>query len=125
MEPRKRDYKFYAEDKSRLGRMNVPTVAAVVNGMCGDTQELYLVVDNDKFIDQALYFANGCEATHACGAFVAEWIEGVTISEALTLSPGQVIKYLKDIPEDHHHCAVLVIMTLYKALGEYMLTPKY
>lgn len=125
MEPRKRDYWFYVEDKTRMGRMNDPSVAAMVNGVCGDTQELYLVIGRDQLIEQALYFATGCEATHACGAYVAEWVEGVTIAEALSLSASKIIKALKDIPEDHHHCAVLVMMALYKALGEYMITPKY
>ncbi len=124
MEPKKRDYKFYADDTSRMGRMNDPSVASVVEGGCGDTQELYLIIKDD-FIEEARFFATGCEATHACGAYVAEWIEGVTVSESLTLSAGDILSHLKGIPEGHHHCAILAMLTLYQAIGNYMLTPKY
>jgi len=119
-----RDYQFYSEDTSRVGRMNDPDVAAVVKGGCGDTQELYLVI-KDEYIRQASFFATGCEATHACGAYVTEWVEGMTVSESLRLSAGDIISYLKGMPEDHHHCAVLAMLTLYQALGNYMLQPHY
>ena len=121
---KERDYQFYAQDTSRVGRMNDPDVAVVVKGACGDIQELYLVIKDD-FIEHAQFYANGCEATHACGAYVTEWIEHMTIQEALGLSPLDIISYLKNIPEDHHHCAILAALTLYQAIGNYMLRPKY
>ena len=119
-----RDYRFYVEDSSRRGRMNDPTVASLVTGSCGDTMEFYLVIKDD-FIETAWYYADGCAATEACGAFVAEWVEGLKIQEALRISPYEVITYLKELPEDHYHCAVLAVLSFLKSAGEYMLLPKY
>lgn len=100
------------------GRMNDPSAAARVTGPCGDTMEFYLVIEND-IIKTARYHTDGCQYTHLCGGAVAQAVEGSTIKEALSLNPAMLLDALKDLPDEHRHCAILSVSTLYRAIGEY------
>ena len=51
----------------------------------------------------------------------AHLVYGKTISEALAISAGEVIKQLKGLPEDHLHCSILAVSTLYRAIADYLL----
>ncbi|MDD2703208.1 MAG: iron-sulfur cluster assembly scaffold protein [Candidatus Omnitrophica bacterium] len=103
-----------------FGRMNDPGSSAYVKGPCGDAMEFYLVIDNDK-ITEIRYYTDGCHPTRACAAMAAKLADGKTIKEALTISAGEIIAGLKGLPEDHLHCAILSISTLYRAIADYLL----
>jgi len=113
-------YDEYAQNPINVGRMNDPTCAAWLKGICGDTMEVYLTIE-DKTITDAKFHTNGCSSTFACGSVITELAEGRNIYDALKITPYEVIAQLRQLPEDHHHCAVLAVMTLYKALADYML----
>jgi nitrogen fixation NifU-like protein len=51
----------------------------------------------------------------------ASLARGKTIKEALSISAGEVIKKLKGLPEDHLHCSILAVSTLYRAIADYLL----
>ncbi len=103
-----------------LGRMNDPTSSSYLKGPCGDAMEFYLVIENDK-IAVIKYYTDGCHATRACAAMAAKLAEGKTIKEALLISAGEVIAKLKGLPEDHLHCSILSVSTLYRAIADYLL----
>ena len=84
-------------------------------GRCGDTVEIYLVVDQDR-IGGVYFQTNGCLNTTACSNTLAELAIGKRIDEAWQLTPGHIISYLQTLPADHHHCAELVVGALYHAL---------
>ena len=103
-----------------VGRLNDPTGAAWIKGLCGDTMEIYLVIEGD-LIREALFHTDGCAATHACGSLVTETAKGKTVDAALDISPKQIIDGLAGLPEDHRHCAILAVSTLHKAIADYLL----
>lgn len=103
-----------------FGRMNDPTSAAYLKGPCGDSMEFYLVIEDAKISD-IKYYTDGCCATRACAAMVAHLAYGKTVNEALDISAGDVIKLLKGLPEDHLHCSILAVSTLYRAIADYLL----
>ncbi len=107
-------------DPKFFGRMNDPTASAYLKGPCGDSMEFYLVIENKK-ITGIKYYADGCGATRACAAMVAQMAYGKTIKEALAISAGEVIMQLKGLPEDHLHCSILSVSTLYRAIADYLL----
>ena len=39
----------------------------------------------------------------------------------LSISPAEIIRTLKVLPEDHLHCAILAVTTLYRAIADYLL----
>jgi len=103
-----------------FGRMNDPTSSSYLKGPCGDAMEFYLVIDKDR-IAEIKYFTDGCHATRACAAMAAKLAEGKTIKDALLVSAGEVIRRLKGLPEDHLHCSILSVSTLYRAIADYLL----
>jgi len=103
-----------------FGRMNDPTASAYLKGPCGDDMEFYLVIE-DKKITDIRYSTEGCGATRACAAMVAHSALGKTVNEALNISAGEVIRQLKGLPENHLHCSILAVSTLYRAIADYLL----
>lgn len=103
-----------------FGEMNDPTSSSYLKGPCGDAMEFYLVIDKDK-ITEVKYYTDGCHATRACAAMVAKLADGKTIKEALSISAGEVIVKLRGLPEDHLHCPILSVSTLYRAIADYLL----
>ncbi|MDD5131663.1 MAG: iron-sulfur cluster assembly scaffold protein [bacterium] len=103
-----------------FGRMNDPTGSAFLEGPCGDSMEFYLTIEDDKIIEVRFY-TEGCAATQSCGAVTAALAKGRTIAKALCISPGEVIENIKDLPDDHRHCSILSVSTLYRAIAEYLL----
>ena len=107
-------------DEKYFGRMNDPVCSSYLKGPCGDSMEFYLVI-RDGRIAQIKYYTEGCPATRACASMVARLAEGRSIKEALSISAGEVIERLKGLPEDHLHCSILSVSTLYRAIADYLL----
>ncbi|MBI9099297.1 MAG: iron-sulfur cluster assembly scaffold protein [Spirochaetaceae bacterium] len=108
------------EDVKNFGRMNDPSASAWIKGLCGDTMEMYLVIENNV-IKEARFYTDGCISTCACGSLTAELVMGRNYYKALSISPNDIIESLKNLPEQNHHCAILAVSTLYKAIANYML----
>ncbi|MFH1856069.1 MAG: iron-sulfur cluster assembly scaffold protein [Candidatus Omnitrophota bacterium] len=107
-------------NKKYFGRMNDPVSSSYLKGPCGDAMEFYLVIDKGK-ITEIKYYTDGCHATKACAAMAAKMAEGKSIKDALLISAGEIIKKLKGLPEDHLHCSILSVSTLYRAIADYLL----
>jgi len=103
-----------------FGRMNDPTSSSYLKGPCGDAMEFYLVIEKGM-ITEIKYYTDGCHATKACAAMAAKLAHGKNIKEALAISAGEVIAELKGLPDDHLHCSILSVSTLYRAIADYLL----
>ncbi len=110
----------YYKNPTNQGRMNDPDGAAWIDGICGDSMEMYLVIKGNTITD-ARFYTNGCIATIACGSMATELAKDKSIDEVLKISPGRVISALDGLPEEGYHCAILAISTLHKALSDYLL----
>ena len=86
-------------------------------GDCGDTVELFLMVENDT-IGRLSYEMDGCLHTNACCNAVASLVEGKPVESAWEITPETIEGLLETLPEDHFHCAELVVGTLYLALSD-------
>ncbi len=105
-----------------FGRMNDPTAAASICGPCGDEMEFYLVIKDD-IIREVKYFTSGCGNTRACGAAVANRARGRSVTDALSISAGELIRSGECEPREGRHCAILAVSTLYRAIADYLLKP--
>ena len=85
-------------------------------GDCGDTVEFFMNLDGDT-ISILAYDINGCLNTNACCNSVISLVEGKAVDEAWEVTPEQVAGFLESLPQDHFHCAELVVGTLYLALA--------
>jgi nitrogen fixation NifU-like protein len=105
-----------------FGRMNDPTSAADIRGPCGDEMEFYLEI-RDETIVSVRYHTTGCGNTRACGYAVARRAEGRKVTDALSISAGEIIRSGECEPEAGRHCAILAVTTLYRAIADYLLQP--
>lgn len=108
------------EDKY-FGRMNDPTSCGLITGPCGDSMEIYLVIRNE-IIEDVRYYTDGCEETRKFGSAVARRVAGKTVMDALCVSAGELAREIP-VEDDHRHCAILAVTTLYRAIADYMLKP--
>jgi len=106
------------DDKTYYGRMNDPTCFARVKGICGDEMDFFLVIDDNKIVD-VKFWTTGCVFSKLCGLTLVNYIISKDIYEALTINPKYILDKLKELPDEHQHCAILACITFYKALGEY------
>ena len=104
---------FRTDRRERLERADG---YAKKTGDCGDTVEFFLNVENG-IIRSLAYDINGCLNTNACCNAVISMVEGKPLETAWEVSPEQVAERLETLPEDHYHCAELVVGTLYLALS--------
>jgi nitrogen fixation NifU-like protein len=109
-----------AKNPKHFGRMNDPISSALIKGPCGDEMEFYLVIEN-RIIKQVKFYTEGCISTLVCGEIAARQAEGKSIEQALAISPKQIIDLLGNLPQDHCHCSILAVSTLYRAIADYLL----
>lgn len=103
-----------------MGRMNDPDGSAFIKGICGDSMEMYLVIENGT-ISGSMFFTDGCNASRFCGATAARLAKGKSLLDVLRISPADVIDAWGEIPGGNVHCAILAVSTLHKALAEYLI----
>ena len=108
----------HAQNPRNVGSMPDADGFARVTGPCGDTMEFYLIIEDDV-IRQVKYHTDGCEFTRQCGQTVAAYIQGKSITEALSISARQVLDAWPHLPPEHRHCAILAVSTFYRAIGQY------
>ncbi len=105
-----------------FGRMNDPTGSGFIRGGCGDEMEVYLYI-RDEIIEDVKYHTDGCANTRSCGSAVARRAKGRSITDALSISPGELIRSGECEPEEGRHCAILAVSTFYQAIADYLLLP--
>lgn len=87
-------------------------------GVCGDTVEIFLKVQNNM-VKQVTFNADGCLNTNACCNTLVHLVEGRTVEDAWHVIPEDIADFLETLPEDHFHCAELTAGALYLALNNY------
>jgi nitrogen fixation NifU-like protein len=107
---------------SNLERLARPDAHAVVKGPCGDTMEIYLLLEGEV-IRHASFMTDGCGATVACGSMLTKMVKGLPLDEAEAIEPMQLIAALDGLPDDHSHCADLAAMTLKRAIANRLGSP--
>jgi len=106
-------------DDGLFGKLEAPTAMASLRGPCGDLMEFYLIIRNDVIEDMRCH-TSGCGNTRACGAAVAQRAKGRSITNALSISAGELIRSGECEPEEGRHCAILAVSTLYRAIADYL-----
>ncbi|MFX1338380.1 MAG: iron-sulfur cluster assembly scaffold protein [Promethearchaeota archaeon] len=94
------------------------TVWHAYEGSCGDTMKFFLKI-KDNIIEKANFITDGCGATVAAGSQTTLMIEKKSLEFAESLTPEDIDKALKGLPEDHKHCAELAVRTLKRSIEKY------
>lgn len=83
---------------------------------CGDLVRLSLSLDGGV-IKQVTFDAEGCAASRAAGAAVAEAVDGASLLEAAAIAPEAVSEMLDGLSPTHTHAATLAADALHRALA--------
>jgi nitrogen fixation NifU-like protein len=108
----------HARLPQNLGRPPLSHASATGVGSCGDTIEVYLIVD-DHTLSDIQYVPHGCIYTTACASAMSRLARGRRLEDALKLTPDDVAAELGGLPADHKHCASLAVNTLGEAIDDY------
>lgn len=71
--------------------------ARLVNPLCGDEVLLQMRVKNG-IIEQAVYSGNGCAISQVSASFLAEKIEGLTLTEVKQIKESDILNLLEISP---------------------------
>jgi nitrogen fixation NifU-like protein len=108
----------HIKNPRRFHTIEQPDGYGKVTGSCGDTMEMFILINNDR-ISQCAFLTDGCAATIACGSMATEIAQGRSFTEALAAAKGEeILKRLGGLPEDNAHCAFLAAETLRRALAD-------
>lgn len=97
---------------------NADGIGKVGNIVCGDVMYLYIKI-RDKIIKDIKFETFGCVGAISTSSVVTDLIKGKTISEALKLTNGHVLKELGGLPPIKVHCSLLAVDALNEAIYDY------
>lgn len=101
------------------GVMDQADSHAQMKGSCGDTMQMYLLVDDNR-VNQVSYVTDGCSSSSIAGSFTAEMAMGKTLTEVLDMTGADVLQEIGAFPEAEEHCAHLAVSTLHEAVNSFM-----
>jgi nitrogen fixation protein NifU and related proteins len=101
---------------TNVSRMDNPDAHASRVGWCGEVMEMYLRLDGNR-IAEATFWADGCLSTMACGDMITTMAQGMSLDDAVKITPEQLIAALDGLPYKSQHCAELSVETLREAIA--------
>jgi tRNA-specific 2-thiouridylase len=107
----------YLHDRSRLGPVRDGAFTGAAGGAaCGDLSRLSLVVDDGR-IAAVSFDAEGCGATRAATAAVAEMVEGEAVLDVARIGTEDVDETIGGLTPAKRHAAQLAADALHRALA--------
>lgn len=111
-------FETYLRDESRLGLAREGAFTGAAGGAaCGDLSRLSLAVEDGR-IAGVTFDAEGCGATRAATAAVAEAVDGATALEAARIGTAEVEGALGGLTPAKRHAAQLAADALHRALAQ-------
>jgi tRNA-uridine 2-sulfurtransferase len=108
----------YLHDESRLGpAVDGAFTGAAGGAACGDLSRISLVVE-DGTIGDVSFDAEGCGATRAATAAVAEMVDGAAALEAARIGTDEVEAAIGGLTAAKRHAAQLAADALHRALAQ-------
>jgi tRNA-uridine 2-sulfurtransferase len=108
----------YLQDRSRLGPAGEAAFTGAAGGAaCGDLSRLSLTVEGGA-VARVTFDAEGCGATRAASAAVAEMVDGVPVLEAARIGTDEVDGALGGLTPAKRHAAQLAADALHRALAQ-------
>jgi tRNA-specific 2-thiouridylase len=110
-------FEHYLSDESRRGAPADDAFTGAAGGAaCGDLSRISLSID-DARIAAVTFDAEGCGATKAATAAVAEMVDGAPVLEAATIDVDTVDAAIGGLTPAKRHAAVLASDALHRALA--------
>src|SRR5262245_16946075 len=108
----------YLHDRSRVGAPPEGSFSGAAGGAaCGDLSRISLIVA-DGAIAAVTFDAEGCGATRAATAAVAEMVDGSPVLDAARIGTDEVDEALGGLTPAKRHAAQLAADALHRALAQ-------
>ncbi len=108
----------HAQAPEKQARPQGTNGVATEVGQCGDSVDVFVKVKDEHIADIGVA-PHGCVYTVVCASALGKLAQGLSLDQALGLNPEDVERELGGLPEDHMHCARLVVNTLGEAIADY------
>ena len=89
------------------------------NPVCGDIMTFYIKVKDNR-LEDIKFKTFGCGAAIAVSSMVSEMAKGMTLEEAMKITPHAVADELEGLPKNKFHCSNLGAQALHKAMEDYL-----
>jgi tRNA-specific 2-thiouridylase len=110
-------FESYIRDASRKGPVPQNAFTGAAGGAaCGDLARVSLVLDEGRIVG-VTFDAEGCGATRAATAAVAEMVDGEAIVDAARIGTGEIDAALGGLTPAKRHAAQLAADALHRALA--------
>jgi tRNA-specific 2-thiouridylase len=110
-------FEHYLRDETRLGpSLDGAFTGAAGGAACGDLSRVSLVLEKGR-VASASFDAEGCGATRAATAAVAEMVEGEAVVEAARIGIDEVDEAIGGLTPAKRHAAQLAADALHRALA--------
>jgi tRNA-specific 2-thiouridylase len=111
-------FEHYLRDESRLGPAADGALTGAAGGAaCGDLARLSLVIE-DGAVARVTFDAEGCGATRAATAAVAEMVDGEPVLEAARIGIDEVDEAIGGLTPAKRHAAQLAADALHRGLAQ-------
>ena len=111
-------FEAYLSDRSRLGPAEDGAFSGAAGGAaCGDLSRVSLAIENGM-VARVSFDAEGCGATQAATAAVAEMVEGSRVVDAARIGTEEVDDALGGLMPAKRHAAQLAADALHRALAQ-------
>jgi len=111
-------FEGYLQDESRVGPAPEGAFTGAAGGAaCGDLSRVSLVID-DGVVERVTFDAEGCGATRAASAAVAEMVEGGAVIDAARVGTDEVSAALGGLIPAKRHAAQLAADALHRGLAQ-------
>jgi tRNA-specific 2-thiouridylase len=108
----------YLHDRSRLGAAAEGAFTGAAGGAaCGDLARVSLVLANGR-VESVSFDAEGCGATRAATAAVAEMVDGGSVLDAARIGTDEVDEALGGLTPAKRHATQLAADALHRALAQ-------
>jgi tRNA-specific 2-thiouridylase len=108
----------YLHDRSRIGAAAEGAFTGAAGGAaCGDLSRVSLVLANGK-VESVSFDAEGCGATRAATAAVAEMVDSGSVLDAARIGTDEVDEALGGLTPAKRHAAQLAADALHRALAQ-------
>ncbi|MGD1117933.1 MAG: Fe-S cluster assembly scaffold protein NifU [Dehalococcoidales bacterium] len=88
------------------------------NPVCGDMMTFYIKVKDNR-LEDVKFKTFGCGAAIAVSSMVSEMAKGMTLEDAMKLTPAAVADKLEGLPTNKLHCSNLGAQALHEAIKNY------
>jgi nitrogen fixation NifU-like protein len=102
-------------EPQNFGILNEFVHFAAIEGNCGETVVIYVAV-NKGIIERISFVSDVCGPTMACSSAVTCMAQGLSLSQAASLTSGDLIDFLGGLPPDKTQCAEIAVKALHSVL---------